>query len=569
MTIAGELINVLGFRLEGQENLKRFNQGMDDAADKVETSSKRIAGFAAAAGVSVGAVGYAMLDSLKASAKFETALTNIQKKGGYSALQMAALGTEIKDLATSGSVTAGPVAIAEAYERLAAAGIPLEDLREMAVLSVQTADAFEMTEEAAANAFAGFRTSLGMAKSELRPFADLINQLADSGIADERDIVSFVDRAGPAMKAAGFSNNEIAAHGATLLNGKFEPSKASTFMDAVTQKMMNPTATKKTTEAFSELYGTTAAWVDMVDQGADVALRDLWRRLGALKSGDRARVIQDIFGAEWAGEAQRAIALQEEHARNLAIASDPGQYMGSLGTSYALKLKTMEAQWAQFVAKFETAKIDFGLLLLPPAAGFLSEASEELMKLHALVKSIADTWTSFSNTDFSIKGLHEWLDVFGTHAKANAEQAAAASRAAVLSKDPGSGAAGRFGASDMSGVEAAMVMARRQGQRKDVPTFDLDAQKSANDERWERLRGQIDNMNSNLANMAGAAPIDAVITDARTDARSFPITTTVNVGGVHVQQPTNAPGAVGQAVGAAAANAVQQQASRLNTEPAN
>jgi hypothetical protein len=87
----------------------------------------------------------------------------------------------------------------------------------------------------------------------------------------------------------------------------------------------------------------------------------------------------------------------------------------------------------------------------------------------------------------------------------------------------------------------------------------------------EQLRTMLQNMNGNLAKMSTEAAVNATITDARQDNRQFPVSTTVNVGGVHVQQPAAAPAAVGAAVGNAAASAASAaggQVSRIASEPA-
>ncbi len=86
----------------------------------------------------------------------------------------------------------------------------------------------------------------------------------------------------------------------------------------------------------------------------------------------------------------------------------------------------------------------------------------------------------------------------------------------------------------------------------------------------EQLRAMLENMNGNLAKMTGSAPVNATITDARQDNRSY----TNNISTSVVQNVTTAvasaaaAGAVGSAVGRAVGQAAVNQASRIEQEPA-
>lgn len=78
----------------------------------------------------------------------------------------------------------------------------------------------------------------------------------------------------------------------------------------------------------------------------------------------------------------------------------------------------------------------------------------------------------------------------------------------------------------------------------------------------------LQNMEGNLAKMNGSNAAAATINDNKQDNRDQSVSTTVNVGGVHVQQAAQAPAAVGQAVGNAAGQAATRQSSRFEMEPA-
>lgn len=86
---------------------------------------------------------------------------------------------------------------------------------------------------------------------------------------------------------------------------------------------------------------------------------------------------------------------------------------------------------------------------------------------------------------------------------------------------------------------------------------------------WDELRTAMEYFKQNSARVEGGSAGEAVLNDNRVsnDNRQFPMNTTVNVGGVNVNGAAQAPGAVGRAVGNAAAGAVTQQRSRIASTP--
>ncbi|KHJ55122.1 hypothetical protein LA66_00065 [Aureimonas altamirensis] len=454
------------------------------------------------------AAGFAAVDIMKTSASFETSLTEIAKKGDLTEEGLKGVRKEIFSIIESGDVAMDPSEIAASYERGIAAGLPLDKMREFVTLTAQAADSWDMGGEETGNAFAGFQQSLKIGLDDMRSYADLLNTLADAGISDERDIVDFIDRAGASLKDLGMQNETIAAMGATLLDLKMPAEQAATAMNAFSTKLLTPDGTKASAAAFKTLYGSVDDFKDLLKTDADKAVRDFFSRLKKLDNFERTSILKDIVGQEHSSKLNRLIASIDLYDERVATAMDPSQYIGSLSRSYGRKLDTAEAKWKQFVSNLTLMKIDLGDLILPPGVGFLEEAIGEIQKLRGVIEDVGEVWESATGTGFSIKGLHEALDIRGTHAAAAAEAAAGRSRETVFEEDPSSGAAAGFGARDMSGVDEAMVMVRRQIQRKRRASeiFDEQVQIDANEARWNRLRGaaaQVGRENDAIIDLTG------------------------------------------------------------------
>lgn len=103
--------------------------------------------------------------------------------------------------------------------------------------------------------------------------------------------------------------------------------------------------------------------------------------------------------------------------------------------------------------------------------------------------------------------------------------------------------------------------------RSDAQLRDQGSQTAApSGEQLAKLEGMVENWNSNLAKMIPENTVEATLSDNRQDNRQFPMSTSVTVH-QNVQQATDAPRAAAEATGQAAASAVNEQRTQVNSEP--
>lgn len=281
-----------------------------------------------------------------AAADFETALTNIQKKAGTTTAETAALGEEIKALATSGELAVPIDEIAAAYERGAAAGIPVGELKEFARVSAMASDAFEMSAADVGNAAAGFSKILKIPMNEMERYFDLVNTLADSGIADESDLVAFADAAGAPLKDFGLANEQIAALGATMANLKVPTDVAANAMKSFTSRLAAPAQMDKRGQKWlARLTGGIPEFQKAIEEDANGAIMKLLESVNELDRFDKMEAIAAIAGGNYGDNVATLAANLDEWRRNLALAADDASWLGSLSTTYRLKLDDFWSQW--------------------------------------------------------------------------------------------------------------------------------------------------------------------------------------------------------------------------------
>lgn len=410
------------------------------------------------------AAGFAAADMIKTTAAFETSLANIAKKGDLSAEALAKVKGEILGMVESGKVAMDPSEIAGAYERGIAAGIPIEKMREFTLLSAQAADAWEMSGSDVGNAFAGFNTTMGVKFEDMRQYADLINSLADAGISDERDIVTFLDNAGAGLKNFGMAKETIAGVGAALLDMKMPAETAARMMGIVSSKLLAPE------NLSDEAFGTFSDFVGDLDQFKKTMKNDptkgfvkFMEKLRSLDKFEQTRVLGQIFGAEWSDEIQRMLGGWERVQRNMEMSADPSKWVGSLGKSYEKKLETMESRWKVFTANLEKLKIDLGDMILAPGSNFLGEATAGVNELSRTIDGLKTTWETLKSAVKSApskdQGGFNPLDPWGTRAQGDADSAQRKVMKDLAERKPSDPAVGAYGARDTDGMAAAMALA--------------------------------------------------------------------------------------------------------------
>jgi TP901 family phage tail tape measure protein len=314
--------------------------------------------------VAVLATGAGAQKFISTSADFESALTGIQKKAGTTADETTRLGKEALALSTSGELAVPLEEILSAMERGAAAGLPLDDLREFARLSAMAGDAFEMSAEEVGNAAAGFKVSMGITMEGMEEYFGLINKLADSGIADERDIVAFLDRAGANMKLFGLTAEQAAAYAATLANIKMEPETAARMMNTLTSKLLSP-GSDKAAGALEDMVGNLSEFQELLKSDGNKAIEVFLDKVGELDKFEAAEGLTGFLGQGFADEVLRLSAAREELARNQRIAADRASWKGSLGESYDLKLDDFWSRWQLLKNEVQRLTIDVGMSGMP------------------------------------------------------------------------------------------------------------------------------------------------------------------------------------------------------------
>ena len=327
-------------------------------------------GFLARAAVPALAA-YEMVRATDKAADFQEALFKIEKKSGATKEQMAKLGDEIRSLFTDMPVKSIEE-MATAFERGATAGIPLEDLREFAKLTLMIADGWDTTAEDTANFMAGFNKGLGIPIDKMEAFASLINDLADSGIADEKDIADFLDRAGASLKNFGLTPEQIAAYGAAMLNLKIPSEVAARAMDTLTGKLLAPeNLSPKSKTALTAIVGDLKQFSKL---SGNEKMQRFMKSLRSMTNQRKASLLGALLGEGFDDEIMRVVSAYDEVERNQSmVAKHMANASHSVTALYQKQQGLFNKQWQILKNNLADVEQSFGERLLPMATRFVEE----------------------------------------------------------------------------------------------------------------------------------------------------------------------------------------------------
>jgi TP901 family phage tail tape measure protein len=310
-----------------------------------------------------------------AAGDFEESLFQIKKKSGATREEIEGLRGEMMGLAKEVPVSLDE--IAKAYERGAAAGIPLDELRDFAKLTVQVADAWDMTAEDVANAFAGFEKGMGIPRDELEGLADAINYLADSGISDEKDIVNFLDRVGANAQSVGIAARNTAAFGAALVNLKMPPEVAARAFNSLLSKLIAPeNLSPKSRSALQKITGDVEQFRKVMGEDPNKGLLFFFDKLEKLTGQQRMSLLGALMGEGFSDEVSRMAEGLGQIKEMLEAVQQTNKYEGSIAGLSDQRLELYKAKVKQLQAAFENLKVTIGEDVLPMAKDVIDWARD-------------------------------------------------------------------------------------------------------------------------------------------------------------------------------------------------
>ena len=329
---------------------------LQDALDGIKT-------IGAAAGIALGAVGFALKGAVDEAIKFESAMADVKKVVNFDSPQgLANMRQDLLDLSTQIPITAD--GLAQIAAAAGQSGIAANEITKFTEAAAKMGTAFDISAQEAGQAMAEMRTAFKMSQTDVEALADKINYLGNTSPNSAAKIMKIVQTVGPLGELAGVSAAQIAAMGASV-NSLAPEVVATGLKNMFLALTKGESATKSASEAFKKLGLDSVQVSKDMQQNSEATINGIIEALKKLPEAQRTATINDIFGAEALPVIAQMVTNTETLTKNLTAVGDATKYAGSMQQEYAARSATTENQMALLGNNLNVLKINIGSALLP------------------------------------------------------------------------------------------------------------------------------------------------------------------------------------------------------------
>ncbi|MCA0345315.1 MAG: phage tail tape measure protein [Proteobacteria bacterium] len=561
MTIAGELINILGFKLEGEGNLAKFNDGMDKAANRATSLDSRVKSLAVAAGLTTTGLVTLGTSAVRNFAGFERTMTRISNTANSTSEQTAKAAEEVQRLATKFAL---PIQDSvEGLETLVSAGKSLEEAMAFLPSVLATAQASGSSVADVANTALKTADALGLQSDQMQRAFDVMVAGGKAGQFEMKDMAAFIPTLANAYAGLGYKGEDglkrLIVTLQTLREDTANSAKAANQAENIFTKMFSQEVEKN----FADFNVDIRSEIDKATKSGEGALEAYVRITKQILADNPTAKISDLFADTEFQAGMRSLTTSADSIEKFWKAVNDGKVDGSVYADLQKVTNDTQASIDKMSGTWDKFLKTLGGSLSGPVSETLDTATDWLSFDDAIGKGLEKRGMSYD--DEQIWRAQNWFDP-EERARAAREGGYVDPRYSAENhpKDIAPYAYERLGRlpnrpASRSGKQQPSWFNRFMYGAAADEGFDFRAHngidvKAGNDGQLADIAAKVDGMNSHLAKMTGSAGTEAVITDARTDARDQ----SVKVGGVNVvvNGVENASAAVGAKVGAAIGGAV-------------
>lgn len=563
MAVVDELIGVLGYRLEGEQNLKKFKGGLDSAEKSAKSTADRVRSIGRAAGIVTTAAIAIGGKAVKDFANFERAMVRIGITAGATADQTAAASRDVQNLSSKFALPLEQTLAG--LDTLVASGLSLEEALAFLPSVLATAQATGSATEDIANTAIKASSALNIEATKMQNAFDIMVAGGKAGQFELKDMAQYIPELANSFASLGYTGEEGLKMLIALLQTLREDTGSAGAAATQLQNIFGKMQSEETINRFKKFGVNLTAEMEKAKAAGEDAVSAFVRLSKEALKGDLSKLPLLFSDQEFRLGMQSLITSADALEKFINVVNG-AEVNGSTFRDLNVVLSDTQAKIDRMSNSFDRMMKSIGAGLSGPASSVmegvagafdLGVAIDEGLKKRGMGAMQRNLWkmTHWNTPEYQrVAREGGYIDPSVSGAAEAAKNVPIAYQ--VLGRRPArphsmtpDGAYGQAsapinytaGMNVLSGIEAKM----------------------------DAVAAKVDAINPHLADMTGQAggSVDAVITDARQDNRQFPISVSAPVT-VNVSQPTAAPGAVGAAVAGAVGKGAAQGRAQLETPPA-
>jgi len=331
---------------------------------------------------------------------FESAMADVQKVVDFpTPAAYSELSADLLKLSTRIPVTA--TGLAEITAEAGAAGIKLSELGGFVELTAKSAVAFDMTAQAAGDAFAKIKNVYGLTQIRLSETADSINHLSDNMASKAPQIIDFLMRAGGAAPILKATTEEMAALGSAMIATGTTSETAARGVTALATRLA--VGGPKISGAFKDIGLDLGKFNKLMAEDTGAAFELLFKVVGESEKGVSA--LKDLVGQDFVDDFLKLANRTELVADAFGHVADKARMAGSVQREFDARAATTANSLVLFKNNLSKLSIEFGSRLLPMLNSGLGAVNE-------FMSTLDDRVTIFHRLDQGVRGFMDGLGGF-------------------------------------------------------------------------------------------------------------------------------------------------------------
>jgi TP901 family phage tail tape measure protein len=366
-------------------------------AQKNYSKGKELAGNAAVAGASAGAVGAAaglpILGMIKNYATYEDAMAGVAKQvsgardgNGQLTATYYEMGAAIKKMSeTIPMATTDIAALVEGGARMGVEG--KDNLLEFARVAATAATAFELPAEQVGENLARIAQLYNLPIKNVSQLGDAINYLDDNAMSKGADIIDVMQRTAGVTASVGMSFKDAAALGSTFLTLGASSEIAATATNAMIRELAIATQQPKRFVKGLQSIGLEAKAVqDGMTKDATGTIEKVMDAVNKLPKNKQLGVMTQLFGKEYGDDAAKLASNMGEYRRQLELvngAETAKKRDGSMQREGDIRADQLSARWQMSQNRMFNLSAALGATLRPALIELVNGLNGVLAKVNA------------------------------------------------------------------------------------------------------------------------------------------------------------------------------------------
>jgi TP901 family phage tail tape measure protein len=366
-------------------------------AQRNYSRGKELAGNAAVAGASAGAVGAAtgmpILRMVQNYSSFEDAMAGVAKQvdgardqNGQLTQTYYDMGAAIKKMSeTIPMATTDIAALVEGGARMGVQG--KDDLLEFARVAATAATAFDIPAEQVGENLARIAALYKLPIKNVSQLGDAINYLDDNAMSKGADIIDVMQRTAGITASVGMSFKDAAALGSTFLTLGASSEIAATATNAMIRELAIATQQPKRFVNGLKAIGLEAKAVqDGMTKDATGTIEKVLEAVNKLPKNEQLGVMTQLFGKEYGDDAAKLAANMGEYRRQLDLvngAENAKKREGSMQREGDIRGDQLSARWQMSQNRMFNLSAAMGATLRPALIELINGFNGVLEKVNA------------------------------------------------------------------------------------------------------------------------------------------------------------------------------------------